>query len=125
MFCVLFDPQQQLISFEQYQALFSKIQTTQDSGIQINNINPKYNNLNIIIDRLRNNGVYVIHKTENQNGDMQLFCSVELLTKQNLFVGLLYNQANPSTCSIMCKSDTGYLISFTLHALKFLLASDY
>lgn len=125
MFCVLFEPPKQLISLDQYQASFSKVQTPQDSGIQINNINSKYTSLNGIIDRLRNNGVCLIHKTDNPNGDTQLFFYVELLTKQNLFVGLLYNQNNPSTCSVMCKSDNLYLISFSLHALKFLLASDY
>jgi hypothetical protein len=46
MICTLFEPQTQLISPEQYQSLFSSVQTTKDSGILINNVTPKYQSAN-------------------------------------------------------------------------------
>ena len=125
MFCVLFDIQINLMPLEQYQALFTKIQTTQDSGMVIDNINPKYQNLNGLVDRLKNNGVYMVNKNENPNGDNQLFMYTQLINGQIVFIGIMFNQSNPGVCNVMCKSESYFLIGYTLHALKFMLASDY
>ena len=125
MFCVLFEPQSNLMPLEQYQALFTKIQTTQDSGMIIDNINPKYQSLTGLLDRLKNNGVYLVNKNDNPNGDNQLFMYTQLMNGQIVFIGIMYNQSNPGVCNVMCKSDSYFLIGYTLHALKFMLASEY
>ena len=125
MFCVLFEPQSNLMPLEQYQALFTKLQTTQDSGMIIDNINPKYQSLTGLLDRLKNNGVYLVNKNDNPNGDNQLFMYTQLMNGQIVFIGIMYNQSNPGVCNVMCKSDSYFLIGYTLHALKFMLASEY
>ena len=125
MFCVLFEPQSNLMPLEQYQALFTKIQTTQDSGMIIDNINPKYQSLTGLLDRLKDNGVYLVNKNDNPNGDSQLFMYTQLMNGQIVFIGIMYNQSNPGVCNVMCKSDSYFLIGYTLHALKFMLASEY
>ena len=125
MFCVLFEPQSNLMPLEQYQALFTKIQTTQDSGMIIDNINPKYQSLTGLLDRLKNNGVYLVNQNDNPNGDNQLFMYTQLMNGQIVFIGIMYNQSNPGVCNVMCKSDSYFLIGYTLHALKFMLASEY
>lgn len=125
MFCVLFDPQYNLMPLDQYQSLFMKIQSSQDSGMVIDNINPKHQSLNGIIERLKNNGVYMVNKNDHSNGDSQLYLYTQLTNGEIVFVGIMYNPSNPGVCNVMCKSESYFLIGYTLHALKFMLASDY
>ena len=122
MFCVLFVPQINLISIEQYQNLFMKIQTT-DSGIQIDNL--KYQNINSIIERLKNNCIYLVNRNDNQNGDSQLYFYSILTNNQTVFTGIMFNPNQSNSCNLMCKSESYFLIQYTLHAIKFILTTDY
>jgi len=126
MFCVLFEPQNDIMSVDTYQNMFMKTHTNnQDSGIQIDNINNKYQGINGIINRLKNNYCYFVNKTEN-NGEHQLyFYSKVCHGKITLFLGIQYSENQPNMCTVMCKSDNPICINYALHAIRFLLTSDF
>jgi hypothetical protein len=122
MFCVLFIPQSNIISIQQYQNLFMNIQNN-DSGIQIDNL--KYQNINSIIERLKNNCIYLVNRNDNQNGDSQLYFYSILTNNQTVFTGIMFNPNQSNSCNLMCKSESYFLIQYTLHAIKFILTTDY
>ena len=121
MFCVLFIPQSNIISIQQYQNLFMNIQNN-DSGIQIDNL--KYQNINSIIERLKNNCIYLVNQNEN-NSNIQLYFYSILTNNQTIFTGIMFNPNQPNSCNVMCKSENNFLIQYSLHAIKFLLTTDY
>jgi hypothetical protein len=99
-----------------------KIQST-DSGIQIDNL--KYQNINSIIERLKNNCIYLVNRNDNQNGDSQLYFYSILTNNQTVFTGIMFNPNQSNSCNLMCKSESYFLIQYTLHAIKFILTTDY
>jgi len=121
MFCVLFIPQNNIISIQQYQNLFINIQNN-DSGIQIDNL--KYQNINSIIERLKNNCIYLVNQNDN-NGNIQLYLYSILTNNQTIFTGIMFNPNQPNSCNVMCKSENNFLIQYSLHAIKFILTTDY
>ena len=121
MFCVLFIPQSNIISIQQYQNLFMNIQNN-DSGIQIDNL--KYQNINSIIERLKNNCIYLVNQNDN-NGNIQLYLYSILTNNQTIFTGIMFNPNQPNSCNVMCKSENNFLIQYSLHAIKFILTTDY
>ncbi len=121
MFCVLFIPQSNIISIQQYQNLFMNIQNN-DSGIQIDNL--KYQNINSIIERLKNNCIYLVNQNDN-NSNIQLYFYSILTNNQTIFTGIMFNPNQPNSCNVMCKSENNFLIQYSLHAIKFILTTDY
>lgn len=125
MFCVLFEPQSSLLTLEQYQSMFIKVQTNQEGTI-IDNVNMKYQNINALIERLRNNYVYMVNKNENTStGDSQLFLYAKIANGPIVFIGVMYNMQRANMCNVMCKSEDVSLVNCILHAMKFMLVSDY
>jgi hypothetical protein len=81
--------------------------------------------INGIINRLKNNYCYFVNKTEN-NGEHQLyFYSKVCHGKITLFLGIQYSENQPNICTVMCKSDNSICINYALHAIRFLLTSDF
>ena len=37
----------------------------------------------------------------------------------------MFNPNQPNSCNVMCKSENNFLIQYSLHAIKFLLTTDY
>jgi hypothetical protein len=48
MMCALFEPQMQKLSPEEYQKYWVNIQTTKDMCYSLNNINPKYQSIEMV-----------------------------------------------------------------------------
>ena len=67
----------------------------------------------------------MVNKNDHPNGDSQMYLYTQLINGEIVFVGIMYNPSNPGVCNVMCKSESYFLIGYTLHALKFMLASDY
>jgi hypothetical protein len=44
---------------------------------------------------------------------------------QTALISASINNASPSTCNLVAKSESNYLISHILHSLKFLLNSEF
>lgn len=105
--------------------MFVKVQTNQE-GIVVNSVNAKFQNVNAIIDRMRNNYVYLVNKNDNSsNGDSQLFLYAKVTNGPVVFIGMMYNSQRASMCNVMCKSEDSSLMGLVLNAMKFMLASDY
>lgn len=125
MFCVLFEPQANILSFEQYQTMFTKLQNKQEGTI-INNVHVKYQNISTLIERFRNNYIYMVNKNDNNSiGVSQIYLYAKITNGPFAFIGVMFNMHQPNICNIMCKSEDYSLMNFIIHALKFMLVSDY
>jgi hypothetical protein len=65
MFSVLFNPNSQKMSLENYKSIWTSIQTTQDMCYVIQNLNKKFQSSQNIINRLESNYASLIHRLEN------------------------------------------------------------
>lgn len=65
MFSVLFTPNCQKISLDNYKSVWTNIQTTQEMCYVIQNVNKKYQSSQNIINRLESNYISLVHKLDN------------------------------------------------------------
>lgn len=125
MFCVLFEPQMTLLTIEQYQNMFVKVQTNQEGTI-VNGVNARYQNINAIIERMKDNYIYMVNKNENNStGDTQLFLYAKVTNGPIVFIGIMYNTQRAHMCNVICKSEDSSVMNLVLHAMKFMLVNDY
>jgi hypothetical protein len=65
MFSVLFTPNSQKISLDNYKSIWTSIQTTQEMCYVIQNLNKKYQSSQNIINRLESNYISMVHRLDN------------------------------------------------------------
>lgn len=67
LFSVLFEQETMHISKEEYLTTWKKITTTSDMCLSMTNLNPKFQNVPAVLERLEANNIYLIHKIENES----------------------------------------------------------
>jgi hypothetical protein len=67
MFSVLFTPNSQKISLDNYKSIWTSIQTTQDMCYIIQNLNKKYQSSQNIVYRLESNYISLVHRIDNNS----------------------------------------------------------
>lgn len=83
IFSVLFEANSFKIGKDEYNQIWSNIQTTSDMCINLNNIN--YPNPEAAIERLENNSINLIHRAQQDNGQRNIYFNIFIFFSYFIF----------------------------------------